>query len=94
MQEKETAVSRPHNLIMENRRAINISGVNDVGNFDDGMVVLYTQLGELTIKGRNLHISRLNVETGDVILDGEVIALVYNEDEKPQSTSIFKRIFR
>ena len=43
-----------HSIIMENRRTMNISGITDVDSFDEKTIVLFTQLGELTIKGREL----------------------------------------
>ena len=55
-----------HNLILEDRANMNLSGVTDVECFDERTIRLYTQLGELVIKGRNLHIDSVSVETGDM----------------------------
>ena len=41
-----------HNLILEDRSAMNLSGVTDVDCFDERTIRLYTQLGELVIKGK------------------------------------------
>ena len=46
------AIQMPHHLILENRRALTVSGVSDVDSFDDMTVVIYTELGELTVKAR------------------------------------------
>ncbi len=81
-----------HNIILENRCKISMSGVEKVENFDDNEISLLTNLGELTIKGNNLHISKMDVETGEMAVDGKIIGLVYNETQK--SNSIIKRIFR
>ena len=32
-------------------------------------------MGELTVKGQGLHINRLNVETGDLTLEGTIDSL-------------------
>ena len=44
-----------HNIIMENRKTLSISGVTDVDNFDEKTILLYTQMGELTVQGKGLH---------------------------------------
>ena len=44
-----------HNAILENRQRLQLSGVTDVDSFDEDEIRLFTQLGELTIKGKDLH---------------------------------------
>lgn len=70
--------SAPHQVILQERRELNVTGVSDVDSFDGGAVVIYTDLGELTVKGRALQIQRLNVETGDLSLTGEIDSLLYS----------------
>ena len=96
MQEDNKAIKLPHNIILEDRRDLSISGVNDIDSFDENLVVLFTDMGELTIKGNNLHINKLNVDTGELTMDGEIIALFYNEDSGPRKSSggIFSRVFK
>lgn len=67
----------PHQVIMENRRDLSVSGVSDVDSFDGETVVAYTDMGALTIKGHDLQIKRLNVESGDLSLTGEIDSLIY-----------------
>ena len=82
-----------HNIILENRRLLSLSGVKDVDSFDEQTVVLLTELGELTVKGLNLHISRLDQESGEVSIDGEISDLVYSEiNIEPQG--FWARLFR
>lgn len=78
MGEKEQAARLPHNLILENRRELSVSGVKEVQSFDEEAVVLKTELGELSVKGNNLHISHLDKESGELRLDGEVGELIYS----------------
>lgn len=76
----------PHNLILENRRALSISGVKEVRSFDDEAVVLKTELGELSIKGQNFHINHLDKESGELRIDGEIGEMLYsNRDIEPKS---------
>ena len=55
MQEQPTAVKR-HNLILEDRQKLSMSGVTDVESFNDTEISLYTSLGELSIRGKGLHV--------------------------------------
>ena len=61
-----------HNLILEDRAKLTLTGVTDVDCFDERMINLFTGLGELTIKGRNLHINDVSVETGDMTITGDI----------------------
>ena len=77
--EEKKLVPIPHQLMLEDRQRLTVSGVSDVDSFDDTAIVVHTDMGELTIKGEGLHISRLNVETGDLKVEGSVQALTYAE---------------
>ena len=93
MVEEKKAVKLPHNLILEGRKFLTISGVSDVDSFDDQTVVAYTDLGELTIRGKNLHIKKLSLETGELALEGEISSLSYS-DNQPITGGILSRLFR
>lgn len=82
-----------HNVIMENREHLSISGVKDIDSFDEHTVVLYTELGELEIRGEDLHMSKLNVDIGEVSIDGEIYAILYGENTK-QSGGFFGKLFK
>lgn len=80
--EEKTQMKLPHNVVLEDRKHLSISGVMDIDNFDEQTAVVYTQLGELTIKGYDLHVSKLNVETGELSMDGEIWSMSYTEVQK------------
>lgn len=77
MQEDKNAQKRIHNIVIENRKKMTVSAVSDVDSFDEGLITMYTDMGQLTIKGENLHINKLSVESGDVEIEGTIYALVY-----------------
>ncbi len=81
-----------HNLIMESRKKLNLSGIKDCKSFEDDLVVLLTEMGELSIKGESLHIDSFSVETGDLIMNGTIFAIVYTNDEKTRG--FFSRFFK
>ena len=84
------------NLILENREKLSISGVLDVLSFDDQIVMVETELGLLTIKGENLKINKLSIDTSEVIVEGDINSLNYSDKEigKDKSVSLMSKIFR
>ena len=83
------------NLILENRNKLSVSGVKDVLSFDDELVVIETDLGLLTIKGDNLKINKLSIDTGDVVVEGEISNLGYNNhSKKNEEGGILSKIFK
>ena len=67
------------NIILENRSKLSISGVLDVLSFDDQVVILETDLGLLTVKGDNLRINKLSIDTSEVVVEGDIISLAYSD---------------
>lgn len=84
------------NLILENRGKLSISGVNDVLSFDDQVVIVETELGLLTVKGENIRVNKLSIDTSEVILEGEISYLAYSnkEAEKSKNSSLLSKIFK
>ncbi len=84
------------NIILENREKLTISGVNDVLSFDDQVVVLETELGLLTVKGENIRVNKLSIDTSEVILEGEISYIAYSDknQEKAKNTSLISKIFK
>lgn len=84
------------NIVLENREKLSISGVLDVLSFDDQIVILETELGLLHIKGENLRINKLSIDTSEVIIEGEVSSLNYSDREsnKKESGSFLGKIFK
>ena len=93
MADEKRIQNLPHNLVLEDRRVLTVSGVSDVDSFDEETVVVFTDLGELTIRGSNLHINRLSVEVGELSVEGNIAALIYSDDT-PKSGGFFSRVFR
>ena len=84
-----------HNLILENRSKLSVSGVNDVLSFDDEIVIMETELGMLTIKGDNLKINKLSIDTSEIIVEGEINNLNYNNHSQGKSEGgLFSKIFK
>ncbi len=77
---KSTRGEQSHNIIVENRKRISISGVEDIESFNEEEIVLHTSMGVLIVSGENLHINKLSVDSGDTEITGEVSDLKYPEN--------------
>lgn len=93
MAEEKRMQSMPHNVVLEDRKILTVSGVSDVDSFDEQTVIVFTDMGELTVRGSNLHINRLSVEVGELTVEGNIAALIYS-DEAPKNGGFFSRVFR
>ena len=89
---QKTTAAVPHNLIMENRKAMRISGVKDIDSFSESRIVLSTVMGELVIKGDDLHIGELDAQSGDLSMTGCVTSIVYSRHSVMDGP--IKKLFR
>lgn len=83
-----------HNIILEGRRRLSVSGVTDVDRFDENTVLLYTSMGELTVKGTDLHVNDLSVGNGEMNVEGEINSIVYGDPDRHSPLSFLGKIFR
>lgn len=86
--------SGEHGLTLENRKLLSLSGVTDIESFDESQILLYTQLGELVIKGRDLHVNELSVDSGRLTVEGDIWSLSYGEKDRRGKTGLIKRALR
>ena len=99
IEERKTSINANNNIIqnivLENREKWSISGVLDVLSFDDQIVILETELGLLTIKGENLRINKLSLDTTEVVINGEIYNLGYTENNSDKKSSgLLNKIFK
>ncbi len=83
------------NIVLENRKKLSISGVNDVLSFDDQVVIVDTELGLLTVKGENIKITKLSLDTAEVIIEGEISNLSYSQNNQEKNAgTLLSKIFK
>ncbi len=84
------------NLILENRSKLSVSGVLDVLSFDDQIIIIETELGLLTIKGENLRINKLSIDTSEVIVEGQIDSITYSSKDlnKKSAEGFLGKIFK
>ena len=75
----------PHRLTLDGRSRLTVSGVDEVASFDESSIRMTTRAGVLLVRGSALHIERLSLDGGDLLVEGTVDALIYEEPEEPAS---------
>lgn len=76
---EENKITKAHKITLGNRQNGMITGVLDVISFDISEVLLETEQGMLNIKGKDLHVNRLNLEKGEVDIEGTIDGLSYTQ---------------
>ncbi len=92
----EKTGARPHTCVLQNRADVALTGVREVVSFDENQVVMDTDLGLLTLKGKDLHVNRLTLEKGEMDVDGQIDSLAYSSNEayRKAGQSLFARLFQ
>ena len=76
-QEDHLQPGTPHQVVLEDREQLMISGVEEVESFDENSILLSTSQGDLEVQGEGLHIEKLSLDGGDLKVEGLVNALIY-----------------
>ena len=94
--EEKIGSNRQHKLILQNRGKGNITGICDVVSFDENEIVLDTEMGLLTIRGKELHVKRLTLEKGELDLEGQIDSLNYSSNAalKHSGESFLSRLLK
>ena len=94
MQVSDIKTNIIQNVILENREKVSLTGIKDVLSFDDEIVILESELGILSIKGTNLRVNKISVDSGDVIVEGSIKGIEYSDKEPFQKQGLMSRIFK
>ena len=94
-EEKRIPSSSRHTVYIDRRESVSVTGVLDVISFDEGTIIAETELGALIIRGENLHVNKLNLEDGELSIDGEVSNVTYEDQAYGKGKSSFLgKLFR
>ena len=96
MEDNTSLNKKAHKLILNNRRTGNLTGVSDVLSFDENEIILETDQGMLMMKGKELHVSRLMLDKGEVDIDGRIDSVTYSEQgsRAERTESLLGRLFK
>ena len=81
----------PHRLELMDRAHLTVSGVEDVERFDESGVIMTTSAGTLIVTGEDLHIGKLSLDGGELLVEGHIDGLNY-EDAPVRKGSFFSRL--
>ena len=93
---EENKLTKSHKVTLVNRKSGNFTGVLDVISFDISEILLETEQGMLNLKGKDLHVNRLNLEKGEVDIEGTIDAISYSQipTSLKKSQSFLGNIFK
>lgn len=80
-----------HDVIIEKREKATMTGIRDVESFDEETILAKSDCGDITVRGHGLKISRLSVESGDMVIEGEIDSVVYSKGKA--EGSFLSRVF-
>ncbi|MCL1843026.1 MAG: sporulation protein YabP [Defluviitaleaceae bacterium] len=93
-EEKKRPPTR-HSLTVDRRESVNVTGVTDVISFDEESVIGETEMGVIIIRGVNLHVNRINLESGELSVSGEIDGIAYeNSGGGSKGKGFIGRLFK
>ncbi len=93
---REKSVSNaPHKVVIDSREKIIITAVEDVDSFNEVEIILLTNHGFITVTGEDLHINKLNLEDGQLVVEGKIQSIDYADHEEQRTKrGMFSKMFR
>ena len=82
-----------HSVNLTGRERAVITGVSDVDCFNEQLVVLLTDAGQMTVTGAGLHVENLDLKNGQLVIEGEIAALEYSGKVRREG-GVLSRLFR
>ena len=87
-----TEQKMPHKLILNERKQLTVTGVTEVVSFDESAVIARTDNGTLVVQGKNLQLKTLQPDGGQVAVEGQISALIYEDPKSP--AGLFQKLFK
>lgn len=88
----EKTPAPPHDLILEGRSKLTVTGVKRVLRCDADSAAMETGKGVLHLTGAELNVTSLDLESGEVRLTGRIDALEYTAERTPGG--LLRRLLR
>lgn len=93
MDKIDTIANLNHNITINERKNIIISGVKKIESFDNEEFLLETTMGNIVIKGNELEIIKLDTYQGTVSIKGVIVSLTYADNNKKEE-GVFSKLFK
>ncbi len=79
-------------VTIENREKISVTGIKQVDSFDETEVCARLENSTVAIYGQGLHISRLDLDNGILVVDGFITGVEYSDTNA--KSGLFERLFK
>ncbi len=93
MSENNNAVASLHTVLINTRTRMTVTGITDVKSFDETLIIGKTDEEAVSIKGENLHIDKLCLETGELEVSGRIDSLSYSK-AYIKNEGIWEKLFK
>ncbi len=93
-EEKKSVRMRTHSVMLENRERAVFSGVEDVESFNEDEVILVTEAGVIALVGQGLHISKLNLDDGQLVVEGFILGVDYEQAPAQKQGGLLSKLFK
>ena len=83
---------KEQNVVLKNRKSLEITGVNKLESLNPLEFIIYTTLGKMIVKGRDLEMQALDIDNGNLSITGLVRSIDYIEkiDHKKEKGFVSK----
>ena len=87
------SLQREHQLILNQRKELQVFGVEELISFDEQGVEINTVQGILMVSGEGISVSGLDLESGTVTVGGRIDAMEYLPEKNTSRLGLFSRWF-
>ena len=90
----DTTEIKNASIMLWERKQLQLSGIEDVISFDELSVYVMTKNGNLLIEGNDLHITTLDISSGNMVIEGMLRSMIYNDKEVKKKDGFFAKIVK
>ena len=85
-----------HEINLLNRYKLSITGINKINSLNNEEFIIDTIQGNLLIKGSDLTMQQLDIDKGQIWIEGKIDTIEYldKEENKKEKEGFFKKIFK
>ncbi len=81
-------------ITVDNRSAVSLTGVKSVESVTNTAVVVFTDDGDLVIRGSSLGAEEFDPESGILRIFGRIDSLSYTTDKRHLADNVIAKLFR
>ena len=85
------AETNSHSVTIEERNHLSMTGAVNVENFEESAMTIETTMGNLTLKGSDMHIIKFDTQAGELVIEGEFDQIEYS-DSAGKKEGFFARL--